>query len=185
MRASCLRQSLSKFMLRWDGVTAHAVFDGILSAMPPDEEGYQHQWKRDMVISALKDNNKLLAAGNILWGGNPLQNLTAAAELLCWKEAAISVFGCVQPAPAIVPLVRCRGCEIVSSWLPTSSRTAAPLYSQWRSYLRMTGSQVSLSHASVAMRFGKPSFLPFGETSRLGYQRVCWRSGGRLLAHGR
>ena len=166
-------------------MTAHAVFDGILSAMPPDEEGHRHQWKRDLVISALRDNNKLIAAGNIFWGGNPLQSLTAAAELLCWKEAATSEsLDAFEPAPVTVPLVRREGCQIRSSWHRTNSRTAAPLSSQWRSYPRMIGSQVSLSRASVAMRFGKPSFLPFGETSRLGYQRVCWRSGGRLLAHG-
>ena len=98
--------TLPKLLLRWDGVTAHAVFDGLVSAMPPEEEGYRHQWKRDKVITALRDHNKLFAAGNLFWGGNPLRNLTAAAELLCWKEAAISVFGCVtEPAPVTAALL--------------------------------------------------------------------------------
>ena len=73
---------------------------------------------------------------------------------------------------------------MLSSQNQTNSRIAAPLSLQWRRFLRMGGSLVSLSRASAAMRLGKPSFLPFGETSRLGHQQVCWRSGGRLLAHG-
>ena len=74
---------------------AHPVFHGLPSAMPPEYDGHPNQWKREMVITALRDHRQLLAAGNLFWGGNPLQNLTASAELLCWKEAAISVFGCV------------------------------------------------------------------------------------------
>ena len=82
-------------LLRWDGVTAHPVFNGLPSAMPPEEDCHLHQWKRDNVIAALRDHRKFLAAGNLVWGGNPLQSLTVSAELLCWKEAAISVFVCV------------------------------------------------------------------------------------------
>lgn len=76
-------------------MTAHPVFDGLLSAMPPEEDGHLNQWKREKVTAALRDHRKLFAAGNLFWGCNPLQNVTAAAELLCWNEAAISVFGCV------------------------------------------------------------------------------------------
>ena len=86
---------------RWDGVTSHAMFGDLQSAMPPEVEGRSHQWKRDSVRAALVRGGKLTAAGNLFWGGNPLQNMTASAELLCWKEASLSVVeNCLsQPQP--------------------------------------------------------------------------------------
>ena len=87
-------------------MTSHAMFGDLQSAMPPEVEGHSHQWKRDNVREALACSGKLSAVGNLFWGGNPLLNLTAAAELLCWKEAAISVFGCVtEPAPVTAALL--------------------------------------------------------------------------------
>ena len=78
-------------------MTSHAMFGDLQSAMPPEVEGHSHQWKRDNVREALACSGKLSAVGNLFWGGNPLLNLTAAAELLCWKEAAILVFECESP----------------------------------------------------------------------------------------
>ena len=78
-------------VLRWEGVTDHKLFRDLATAMPPVDQGGGHRWNRADVVASLCGSGNHFAAGNVFWGGNPILNITAAAELLCWGEAAILV----------------------------------------------------------------------------------------------
>ena len=103
VRRSTGRGLLSSFMrvlfgivsqpaaLRWEGVTAHEIFEDLAAAMPQKDQGHGHRWGRADVIASLRAAGSYFAAGNVFWGGNPIHNITATAELLCWGEAATLV----------------------------------------------------------------------------------------------
>ena len=99
-------------------MTAHEMFRDLATAMPPEDRGHEHRWRRADVLASLRAAGSHWAAGNVFWGGNPIQNITAAAELLCWGEAATLVLEtlCVRVRVRVCVCVRVTESASTHSW---------------------------------------------------------------------